>query len=95
MFLSYSASMRQSIWKPNYIILRNELKKLRKNKGYSQRKLASLIGKPHTYISKYESGERNLDYFEVLEICQHCDTDPVNFTRQIMTIVDLDRNQTK
>jgi transcriptional regulator with XRE-family HTH domain len=27
------------------------------------------LGKPQSYVSKYETGERKLDYVEVTEIC--------------------------
>ena len=85
--------MKQSIWKPNYIYLRSLLKTLRLDKGYTQRHLASLMDKTHSYVAKYELGERNLDYFEVLEICLPLGVKPDVFTKQILEQVDLSRNK--
>lgn len=47
------------------------LRKIRKDAGMSQEDLAEALGKPQSFISKYESGERKLDILEVREICQH------------------------
>lgn len=39
----------------------------RKRQGLTQRAFADLLGKPQSFVSKYESGERRLD---VVEFCQ-------------------------
>lgn len=48
---------------------RNEL-------GLSQRELAQLLGKPQSYVSKYERGERRLDIIEFLDLCEVLKLDP-------------------
>lgn len=48
---------------------RNEL-------GLSQRELAQLLGKPQSYVSKYERGERRLDIIEFLDLCKVLKLDP-------------------
>lgn len=53
-----------------YELLRSELRKARLDKQLLQVNLAKKIGKPQSYISKVESGERRLD---VIEYCQYCD----------------------
>lgn len=50
--------------------LRNLLKQLRKEAGLTQADLAGRMGKPQSFISKYESGEKTLDFFEVKEVCE-------------------------
>lgn len=50
--------------------LRNLLKKLRKEAGLRQVDLAQRLGKPQSYVSKYESGEKTLDILEAKEVCE-------------------------
>ena len=54
------------------------LKTIRVNKGITQLQLANLLGKPQSYISKYESGERRIDIHEFIHICQALDEKPSN-----------------
>ena len=45
-------------------------------KGITQEQLATLLKKPQSYISKYESGERKLGLYEFIEICKIMKVDP-------------------
>lgn len=54
-------------------VLRDE----RVRAGVKQTDLAARLGMPQSFISKYEMGERNLDFVEVLAICAALDL-PVN-----------------
>jgi transcriptional regulator with XRE-family HTH domain len=55
------------------------LKELRQKNKVTQSKLATLLGAPQSYVSKYEIGERRLDLIETLEICRALNTDFVAF----------------
>lgn len=55
---------------------RNEL-------GLSQRELAQLLGKPQSYVSKYERGERRLDIIEFLDLCEVLKLDPCVALRRL------------
>jgi transcriptional regulator with XRE-family HTH domain len=40
----------------------------RKKKGLTQAAVAKRLGKPQSYVSKYESAERRLDIIEFLDV---------------------------
>lgn len=63
--------MTNKLWDENREKLRELLKDLRKNEAdLTQKELSELLGKPQSYVSKYETGERKLDYVEVTDICK-------------------------
>ena len=51
--------------------------------GLHQIELAKKLGKSQSYISKYESGEKNLDIFEVREICAAFDITLSEFSKKL------------
>lgn len=48
--------------------LRELLRQLRKEAGLRQIDLAKKLGRPQSYVSKYESGEKSLDILEAKEV---------------------------
>jgi transcriptional regulator with XRE-family HTH domain len=48
------------------------LRKIREEAGLSQTALAEKLGKPQTFVSKSELGERRIDFLETLEFCEAC-----------------------
>lgn len=46
------------------------LKEIRIKKNITQAELAKKLGVPQSFVSKYESGERQLDILELRQICQ-------------------------
>ena len=63
--------------------LRNLLRQQRDEAGLRQVDLAKKLGKPQSYISKYESGERSLDILEVKEICAVFDITLSDFSKKL------------
>lgn len=53
---------------PRYQELTSRLKSARKGADLTQQELADRLGKPQSYVSKYESGERRLDVAEFMEV---------------------------
>lgn len=51
-------------------IFRAMLRELRLSAGQTQAAIASSLGKPQSYVSKYESGERILSALELRSICR-------------------------
>lgn len=45
------------------------LRQARDKRKLSQSEVAALLGKPQSFVSKYESGERRLDVIEFLAVC--------------------------
>jgi transcriptional regulator with XRE-family HTH domain len=45
------------------------LKALRADSGMRQAEVAHKLGKPQSFVSKYEAGERKLDVLELKEVC--------------------------
>ena len=48
----------------------------RAGRGLTQAAVAELLGKPQSFVSKYESGERRLDVVEVLRVCAALGVNP-------------------
>lgn len=75
--------MKKSIWDESHIKLRNELKKIRKDAGLTQKQLSEKLEKPQSYVSKYEIGDRNLDFIEVIQVCIACKKYPDELLKKI------------
>lgn len=73
--------MANKPWDEDREKLRLLLKELRKDAGLTQVELSDALGKPQSYVSKYETGERNLDYIEINDICKVLDISMEKFNR--------------
>lgn len=62
--------MKKSIWTPNHEWLCALLRKTREEAGLTQENVAERLGKPQSFVSKYESGDRRLDLVELNEVCR-------------------------
>lgn len=51
-------------------IFRELLKETRGAKNLTQADVAKSLGVPQSYVSKYESGERRLDFVETALVCE-------------------------
>ena len=67
-----------------YELLRTELKKARLNTGLFQKDLAKKLRKPQSYVSKVESGERNLDTIEFVNYCIALNLDPARCLKRLV-----------
>ena len=56
--------------------------------GLTQVQLAERLGKPQSFISKYETGERLLDVIEFIWFARELDFDPARAVREIAAIYD-------
>lgn len=55
------------------------LRELRSEAGLRQQDLAERLGKPQSFVSKYETGERRLDILELRDVCGSCGFPLVEF----------------
>lgn len=78
--------MDKSPHSPAAIALRKALAQIRKNNKLHQSELARLLGKPQSYVSKYEIGERRLDFIEVVDICHALNFNPHRLLDEILEI---------
>jgi transcriptional regulator with XRE-family HTH domain len=60
------------------------LKELRDAKGLTQKALSDKLGRPQSYVSKYELGERRIDLIETFEICRALNTDFLAFAQELI-----------
>jgi transcriptional regulator with XRE-family HTH domain len=59
------------------------LRKIREEAGLSQTVLAEKLGKPQTFVSKSEIGERRIDFLETLDFCVACDVPMEKFVSRL------------
>ncbi|PIP29119.1 hypothetical protein CO134_03925 [Candidatus Kuenenbacteria bacterium CG_4_9_14_3_um_filter_39_14] len=62
--------MSKSIYTKNYKEIINRLKQARIDVGLSQQAVTDKLGKPQSYLSKIESGERRLDVAELKKLSE-------------------------
>jgi transcriptional regulator with XRE-family HTH domain len=60
---------------------RDLLRQARVDAGLTQVELAEKLGKPQSYVSKAELGERKLDFLETLDFCEACGKDVGDLVR--------------
>lgn len=61
--------MPKSVFSSEYDVFRELLRDLRVRKGITQAQLSTALGMAQSFVSKYEMGERRLDFIEVDHIC--------------------------
>ena len=64
----------------------DQLIQARKEQGLSQDAVASRLGKPQQYVSRYEVGERRLDMVEFLDAAKALGVDGLDVAAKGMTI---------
>jgi transcriptional regulator with XRE-family HTH domain len=56
----------------------------RKRAGLTQQQVAKTLGRPQSFVAKYETGERRIDVIELLEIAHALKADPVSVLRSLI-----------
>jgi transcriptional regulator with XRE-family HTH domain len=68
---------------PAHVRLLELLLAAREKAGLTQQQLADRLGKPQSFISKYEGGERRIDVIEFIAIADALDMDASRAIREI------------
>lgn len=68
---------------PSYSTFTKAMLDVRVESGLTQSEVAARLGKPQSYVSKYESGERRVDVVEFLEICRAVGVQPEKLIRKL------------
>ena len=61
--------MQKSVFSHEQVVLQDLLRQIRQEAGLRQADLASLLGKPQPFVSRFESGEKLLDLPELRQVC--------------------------
>ncbi|WP_348626773.1 helix-turn-helix transcriptional regulator [Mesorhizobium sp. LSJC285A00] len=61
----------------------------RKTKGATQTQVADMLGRPQSFVAKYEGGERRLDVIEFLDVAEALGIDPCELLAQLRRARDL------
>ncbi len=59
----------------------------RKAAGLTQQQLAMKLGKPQSFVAKYEAGERRIDVVEFIAICREISVDSVGILKKLVKCV--------
>jgi len=68
--------MPASLRTPEYEFLRGLLVEARENSKHTQSEISKRLGRPQSFVAKYEGGERRIDVIEFIKICAALEIDP-------------------
>lgn len=75
--------MRKSLHTPEHLAFCDLMTRARKKAGLTQQALAKRLGRPQSFVAKYEGGERRLDLIEFVTVSRAIGTDPVLLLRTL------------
>lgn len=64
-------------------LLLKMLKEARLASGLRQLDVAQALDRPQSYVAKIESGERKIDFIEVIDFCKVVGIDPVRLIKRL------------
>ena len=73
--------MRKTLRSSSQELFLDLLKATRKEAGLTQAAVAKKLGKPQSFVAKYENGERRIDVVEFVAIARVLQADPVTLLR--------------
>jgi len=77
--------MQKSLRSAEYARLIELLVAARQKAGIRQHALAQKLGRPQSFVAKYEGGERRIDVVEFIAIAQALGVDPVKLFREFLS----------
>lgn len=82
--------MTRSVFLQSYGVLTQCLVETRVAKGVTQIELAELLGRPQSFVSKVEGGDRRLDVIEFLQITTALNVDPEPIIQSVVAALAND-----
>ncbi|MBA1145098.1 helix-turn-helix transcriptional regulator [Mesorhizobium sp. CCANP35] len=80
--------MPKSLRSPRQRRLLEQLIAARKNKGFTQAKVAEALRRPQSFVAKYEGGERRMDVIEFLDVTEVLEIDPCEVLAHVRRLRD-------
>ena len=74
----------KSVHSEGQIAFRELMTSARKAAGLTQQQLATKLGKPQSFVAKYEAGERRIDVVEFIAICGEISVDSVGILKKLV-----------
>jgi transcriptional regulator with XRE-family HTH domain len=73
----------KSLRTADHVRLISLLTSAREKAGLTQQQLADRLGRPQSFVAKYEGGERRIDVIEFLSIARALEFDPARAVREM------------
>lgn len=77
----------RSVHHPAYAELLSCLVEARKGAGLHQSQVAERLGRPQSFVSKFEKGERRLDVIELIALCGVLKVDPASIVSRLAAVL--------
>jgi len=84
--------MPNPIHNANYQVFRDMLVQARLTRGMLQSQIADKLRKNQSFVSKYERGERRLDFPEFLEVAEALEINVSDFIRRYKASIKNQKN---
>lgn len=79
----YGARVSRPIHSSRYKELRDLLSSARLGAALTQAELAARLKRPQSFVSKYETGERQLDVLEFVDVCKALGVSPATIVKTL------------
>lgn len=76
---------KKSLFSPEYDAFLTLLREAREKAGMTQAEAAQKLGRPQSFVSKCESGERRVDVVELVHFCLAYEIAPAAFMKRLST----------
>ncbi len=86
--------MSKSLRSPLQLQLQDALAQLRKSKNLTQADVALKLGRPQSFVAKYEGGERRLDVVQLVAVAYALETDPSKLLADLIEASAVNRTGT-
>lgn len=73
--------MTKAIYRPEYEVFLQHLKRLRIESGLTQAQCSEALGRPQSFMSDVERGVRRLDIVQLRDLCLVLGTDLASFSK--------------